>query len=153
MDTQKAYRNSVIAEYLGKLDPLFKYIPYLKSKEGAQTRSLYTGDNNSLKSIAVPVYDSNVLAFVKDAQKTGLMNRNYIYAYRKVGMNTPDNERLFISGATFEDLSAITDIITRYVLEGMSRSTMWQIAVEEGVWLHALLKLKELLEIHEGPLA
>jgi len=153
MDTQKEYRNQVISNYLHKLNPLFNYIPYLKEKEGAKVRSFYSGENNSLQSIPVPVFDSNVLAFVKEAQKTGLMDRNYVYAYRKIGLQDPDNERFFISGAKFEDIEAIVAIITRYVLSGMSRSVLWADAVEEGVWLHALLKLKELLEVHEQPLA
>lgn len=142
------------AEYAEKLKPLFAYIPYLKDHEGTKTSSLYEGDsNNKLNSVPVPIYDGTVLSFVKEAQRTGLIDRNYVYAYSKIGAKNPKDERLYIAGTTFRDIDTIISIMARYVLMGMSKGAMWSMAVEEGVWLHCLLKIKELIEMYDGPLA
>lgn len=141
------------AEYMEKLMPLFEYIPFLEKKEGAKTRSLYGGDSAPKASVPVPIYDSTVLAFVKAAKNTGLVNKNYVYQLRKIGVDNPKEERLYISGAGFKDIDVIVAIISKYVLGGMTKGVMWSQAVEEGVWLHCLIKLKELLEIYDHPLA
>ncbi len=142
-------------EYMEKLMPLFAYIPYLKEKEGKNTQSLYNQDDLSKTSVTFPIYDGTVLAFVKEAQKTGLVTRNYIYVYQKIGSHNqnPKDERLFISGSAFKDIDTIIAIMSKYVLGGMTKGGMWAQAVEEGVWLHCLIKLKELLEVYDHPLA
>jgi len=148
------YLNNKRDEYAKKLMPLFAYIPYLKDHEGTKTRSLYSGDADTrLNSVPVPVYDSTVLAFVKEAQRTGLIDRNYVYAYNTIKARNPKDERLYIAGATFRDIDTIISIMARYVLMGMSKGVMWSVAVEEGVWLHCLVKIKELIEMYDGPLA
>lgn len=147
------YKEQQKTDYQKLLTPLFAYIPYLKEKEGQKTRSIYQNDNIELKSVPVPVYDGTVLSFVKEAQKTGLVTRNYIYSYQKIGARNPKDERLYISGATFQDIEVVISIISKYVLGGMTKGIMWSEAVEEGVWLHCLIKLKELLEIYDHPLA
>lgn len=141
------------AEYMEKLMPLFEYIPFLEKKEGAKTRSLYGGDSAPTASVPVPVYDSTVLAFVKAARNTGLVTKNYVYPLKKVGSDSPKDERLYISGAGFKDMDVIIAIMSKYVLGGMTKGVLWSVAVEEGVWLHCLIKLKELLEIYDHPLA
>lgn len=153
MELGNEYKNQQKKEYLSKLEPLFAYIPYFKNKEGAHVSSTYTGNDNELKSVPVPVYDSNVLAFVKAAQKTGLVTKNYVYAVNKIHAKTPNDERLFISGATFGDIDTIIAIMSKYVLGGMTKGYIWSEAVSEGVWFHCLMKLKELLEIYDKPLA
>ena len=153
MESLNEYRKQVKADYLEKLTPLFAYIPYFKEKEGKMTRSTYMGEGKEAPSVPVPVYDSRVIAFVKEAQKTGLVTRNYVYQYRKLQVDNPKDERLYISGAAFKDIDAVISIMSKYVLEGMTKGPVWGVAVEEGVWLHCLIKLKELLEIYDHPLA
>lgn len=153
MESRNEYLTQQKAEYMEKLSPLFAYIPYLKSKEGISTKSSYEGNDNELKSVPVPVYDSTVLAFVKAAQKTGLINRNYVYAYNKIHARNPKDERLYISGATFKDIDTIIAIMSKYVILGMTKGGVWAEAVSEGVWMHCLIKLKDLIEIYDRPLA
>ena len=151
MESNIEAREKQKQEYMDALTPLFAYIPYLKDKEGVNVSSFY--NDQEIKSVPVPVYDSTTLAFVKAAQQTGLFTRNYVYAYKKVGAKTPKDERLYISGARFTDIDAVLAIMAKYVLGGMTKGVMWSQAVYEGVWLHALIKLKELLEIYDRPLA
>ncbi len=153
MELTNEYKEQTKKDYMEKLTPLFRYIPYLKEKEGAKTSGLYSDNNIGDHSITVPVYDGTVLAFVKEAQKTGLMDRNYVYAYQKAHARNAADERLYIAGATFLDLDVVIAIMAKYVLGGMTKGFLWSEAVEEGVWLHCLVKLKELLEIYDHPLA
>lgn len=153
MNTGNEYRAQLIAEYTEKISPLFRYIPYLKEKEGSNISSLYKDGNKLSNTVPVPVYDSTVLSFVKEAQKTGYMDRNYIYTYNLTGAKNAQDERLYISDAKLVDVDKIIAIIAKYVLGGMIKGRMWTEAVESGVWLHALLKIKEVLEVVEGPLA
>lgn len=153
MENSNEFRAMQKAEYMEKLNPLFSFIPYLQQKEGVNTKTTYTGEGDELKSVPVPVYDGTVLSFVKAAQKTGLIDKNYIYLYQRIHAKTPKDERLFISGATFSDMDVIVAIMAKYVLGGMTKGGMWSEAVSEGVWLHCLIKLKELLEIYDRPLA
>lgn len=153
MNANNEYQNAKQTQLYEKLSPLFAYIPYLKEKEGAKTHSILSGDAAPKDSVPVPVYDSTVLAFVKEAQRTGLMDRNYVYAYGKMNATTPSDERLAISDAKFTDIDGVLAILTKYVLTGMTKGSMWSIAVEEGIWLHCLLKIKELLDVYDHPLA
>ena len=155
MESANENKNQQLKEYAAKLEPLFRYIPFLKNKEGASTRTLLSGDGAPKSSVPVPVYDSTVLGFVKEAQSTGLVTRNYVYPYSKlVGKNaTADDERLAIAGAGFGEIDGVIAILAKYVLEGMTKGTRWSVAVEEGIWLHCLIKLKEILEIYDHPLA
>lgn len=155
MDASKEFLTQKKNEYLDKLEPLFEYINYFKTKEGARTSSLYDGGegDNKLQSVPVPVYDSTVLKFVKAANASGLINRNYIYAYKKIGAQNAKDERLYISGATFKDIDTVIAIMAKYVIMGQTKGGVWAEAVEEGVWLHCLIKLKELLAVYDRPLA
>ena len=153
MESLNEYRSRVRADYMEKLTPLFEYIPYFSGKEGKNTRSTYSGDGKEAPSVPVPIYDPKVIAFVKAAQKTGLVNRNYVYQYRRLHVDNPKDERLYVSGAGFKDIDAVISIMSKYVIEGMTKGVVWGVAVEEGVWLHCLIKLKELLEIYDHPLA
>ena len=152
-NSNNEYRQKLQKDLYSKLEPLFAYIPYLKEKEGQKTRELLDGEAAPKSSIPVPVYDSRVLAFVKEAQKTGLCTRNYVYDYGKMHIKSPKDERLAISKATFQDANGVIAIMSKYVILGMTKGAVWSEAVEEGIWLHCLLKLKELLSVYDHPLA
>lgn len=143
------YRMQKAAEYRAKFEPLFAYIPYFSQKEGANTRSLYDGDGSPENSVPVPVYDSTVLSFVKEAQKTGMMDRNYMYKYSKFRIRNATDERMIIASSTLKDMDNIIAIMSKYVLGGMTKGVMWSQAVKDGIWLHCLLKAKELVTAFE----
>ena len=43
--------------------------------------------------------------------------------------------------------------MAKYVLGGMTKGMLWGVAVEEGVFLAVLLKMKEIMEFWDKPLA
>lgn len=153
IENENLYRKELIEKYRGKFDQLFRYIPWFEQKLGEKTTHTYQGDGSPSASMPIQVYDSTVLSFVKEMQATGLMDRNYVYVYSMNNLRTEQDELAFIDKAELKDMDAIVGILTRYVLGGMTRGDLWPEGVENGVYLHALLKMKELLEVWDEPLA
>ncbi len=154
MDSQgngNEFRMQKAAEYRAKFEPLFRYIPYFTSKEGSVVRSLYDGEGKPEYSVPVPVFDSTVLAFVKEVQSLGLTDRNYVYTIQRNRLRNAADERMFIARTTLRDIDNITAIMSKYVLGGMTKGVLWSQAVEEGIFLHCLVKVKELVSVFDGP--
>ena len=137
-------REQVVAEYRDELTKLLKYLPYFEKKSGKDVQNFYEGDENH-KVIPVPVYDSTLLAFVKDAKKTKFITKNYPYIYRRWKMPNPKAERVAMECATIRDIDLFKGIISKYVLEGQTKSVMWTRGVEEGIFLTALNSLHKLI--------
>lgn len=142
-------KEQIVEEYRDDLIRLLKYLPFLESKAGKDVQDYYEGDGEN-KVIPVPVYDSTLLGFVKEARATKFMNRNYPYAYRKWRMPDPASERSAMEKATLMDIDLFRGILSRYVLEGQRKSVMWTAAVEERIFVTALSRLKVLIIDYKG---
>lgn len=152
-ENENLFRQELIGKYRSMFEPLFRYIPWLEQKLGMKTAHLYQGDDMPAHSVPVPVYDATLLSFVKDMQRTGLMDRNYVYVYSTREIRTTADELRLIREAQLRDMEDITGIMAKYVLGGMTKGKLWSQAVENGVFYHALLKIKELLDVWDQPLA
>lgn len=137
-------REQVVNDYKDDLAKLMKYLPYLEKKCGNEVSNFYEGDEEH-KVIPVPVYDSTLLAFVKEAQRTKFITRNYPYAYCKWKMPTPKAERIALESATIRDIDMIKGVMSKYILGGMSKSALWTTAVQEGIFVAALNSLYKLI--------
>lgn len=122
-------------------------------KQGTKTSHLYNGDNMPTNSVPVTVYESTLLSFVKDMQRTGFMDRNYVYVYSAKEIRTVADELRLIEETQLRDIEDIIAIMAKYVLGGMTKGNLWTQAVENGIFYHALSKLKELLDVWDQPLA
>jgi len=142
----KAYRLQMIAEYRSWLEPYFRYIPWLLERKGQRQTKIYDGNNTS-HTVPVPVYDSTLLNFVRGMQDTGMMNRNYPYVYSKNMLHNHEDELALIEKCELKDMDIIIGIISKYVLGGMAKGILWSDAVEEGIFYHALVRMKEILEV------
>ena len=107
-------REQIIAEYRDDLEKLLRYLPFLEQKGSSDAQQFYEGDGEN-KVIPVPVYDTTLLAFVKEARNTKFMNRNYPYAYRKWRMPNAKAERIAMESATLRDIDLFRGILSRYV--------------------------------------
>jgi len=145
-ENDKAYRLQLIADYRSRFEPFFRYIPWFEERRGKNQAKLYDGDNTS-GTISVPVYDATLLNFVRAMQDTGMMNRNYHYVYSKNMMYGFEDEIAHIMKCNLKDMDIIIGIISKYVLGGMAKGRMWTDAVEEGIFYHALLRVKEILDV------
>jgi len=149
MDEMKKEELTFIQQYIKKYDEDFQklapYIAYFEEKAGQAIWHEYDGEQGH-SSMAFPVYDGTLMSFVRTAQKTVFMDRNYFYAYTKRRIKTPKQEEQALLNATIKDDDLLNAVISKYVTEGMRKTGVWQDAVTRGLFLNALKKHKENLE-------
>lgn len=153
IESENLYRQEMMEKYRVVFEKLFRYIPWLSEKMGQGTSHLYDEQGIGRSSIPITVYDSTLLSFVKEMQATGLMDRNYVYVFSRNFIRTAEDELNWIKKAELKNIEDIFAIMAKYVLGGMTKGNLWTEAVRNGVFLNGLLKIKELLEVYDGPLA
>ena len=153
MENENLYRQELLNKYRATMGNLFRYIPWLEEKSGATMVQTYRGDNMPSNSVPIPVYDGTLLGFVKEMQGTGLMNRNYVYSFSRYGIKTVKDELDMIRRTELKEIEVVFDIMAKYVLGGMTRGILWSQAVENGVFLAGLKRIKDLLDVWDEPLA
>lgn len=149
---EKLSKDETINIYNSDVQMLLKYIPWLESKKGIDMTNYYSG-NIDKSSLSIPTYDPTLLSFVKDTKKTQLIDKNYQYVYSKYYLRTVEDELKAIDIARISDMPLLKGILSKYVLMGMMKSTIWNEGVENQVYLHILKKLKDLMETWDQPLA
>ena len=133
----------IVSRYRPELEKITPYLNWLKENTSNEVAQSYS--NSDLKSIPFPVYNSNLLAFVKAAQTTNLLDRNYVYVYSRNRLNSPKDELMFISDATIRNMDELAGILSRYVLEGMTKGSVWAEGVRNGVLYNVVKKMDELV--------
>ena len=93
------------------------------------------------------------MSFIKDAQKSGLLDRNYVYVYSRNHIRSLIDEKTAIEKAELKNFEVLTGILSKYVLGGMTKAVLWSQGVEEGIFMLVLQKMKEILEYWDKPLA
>ena len=136
-------REQTIEEYRDDVLRLIKYLPWISGKSGKDVSAMYTGDEK-IQVIPIPVYDSTLLAFIKDAEKTKFIDRNYPYVYSRNSIKTHEDEIRLLESATLADLRIFKGVISKYVLGGRTRASVWSEGVESGVLKVALDCLNKL---------
>lgn len=153
MENENQYLEELMQKYRGKSENLLRYIPYFEQKLGQKNYDIYEADGKIKNSVSIPVYDSTLLAFVKEVQKTGLVDRNYVYVLSNYGIRRAEDELPTVARAEFKDIGVIYAVMAKYVLGGMTKGMMWSQAVEKGIFLECLKRLKTVLNVWEHPLA
>ena len=129
---------------------LLKYVSWLEKMNGQNTSNIYAGEGIEETSMPVPVYDSTLLSFVREAKTTVFMNRNYVYTFSQYRLKTAKDEHEFIENSTLQDMKALGDILSKYVLKGEVKGAYWSEGVKTGVFLALILKMQELIEQFQG---
>lgn len=153
MGVDKSATEELIQKYRNDIEKLAGYIPWLESKSGKDVTSTFSGEGIAERSVTFPVYDSTLLAFVREAKATAFMNKNYVYTYSRNRIRTPQDEQSFIDRATIKELHELGDILSKYILLGMTKSRVWTEGVENRIFLQVITKMKELVEFWDKPLA
>lgn len=148
--SEQLSKEEFVAKYKGIIEPLMRYMPWLLQASGKTCDSIYGDDGISGNSLSFPVYDGTLMSFVKEMSRTSLMNRNYPYVYTKRGIKTPQDEIKAIQSATITDIDVLNGILSKYVLGGMTKGSLWSDAMKYGIFLEIVKKYKELLEFWEG---
>lgn len=146
------YRRQVVQDYKPDVERLIRYLPWLEQKAGKDVSETYSGSGIGENSITFPVYDSTLLSFVKDVQRTTLVDRNYRYIYSRHRIVTLEDEMRMISRADITQMDVLKGILSKYIMGGMTKGRMWTEAVEKRIFLNIVQKMKENLEFWDKPI-
>ena len=149
MGTEQLTPNEVIERYFPDVKKLREYIPYLEKLCGQRGSDTFNQDGLSQHSLVFPVYDSNLLRFVKEAENTIFMNRNYHYSYSKFRMKSVDDELKVIKNCTILQMDVLGDILSKYVLGGRTKSVLCSEAARHVVFIAVVEKADELIHYWE----
>ena len=146
------YRKKVVQEYKQDVERLIRYLPWLEEKSGSNVSETYTGSGITEHSVAFPVYDSTLLGFVKEVQRTNLLDRNYRYVYTRNRIVTCQDELRAISHSDITLMDVLKGILSKYVMGGMTKGRMWSEAVRNRIFLNVVKKMKDNLEFWDRPM-
>lgn len=146
-----AYRQQIVNEYRPDVEKLARYLPWLESKKGSSVQQSYSGSGIEEHSISFPVYDGTLMNFVREAQRTTLMDRNYRYVYSRCRIRTLQDELRIIDKCSIREMDVLKGILSNYVMGGMTKGRMWSEAVENGVFLCVLKRMKANLDFWDTP--
>lgn len=149
MGTEQLTPAQIIDTYFEDVKRLREILPYLEKIGGRKGSNTFDQNGLSEHSITFPVYDSNLLRFVKEAESTVFMNRNYHYSYSKYRIKTPEDELKVIKNCTIQQMNVIGDIISKYVIGGRTKSVLWSEAARHGIFIAAVEKADELIHFWE----
>jgi len=141
--------DGIIKEYRPDLDRLMRYLPWLTNKKKSDVQGTYTGDDQ-IKVIPIPVYDSTLLQFVKEAGNSKFADRNYPYVYTRYRIKTHEDEIRVLNMVKGEDINVFRGILSKYVLGGRTKASMWAEGVDAGIYKAVLETLDKKFKIHES---
>ena len=145
MEQNVEYRQQMVEEYRAAAEPLFKYLPWMEKNAGRAVSRNYQGNGLSKNSMSFPVYEATLMNFVREAAASPLMNRNYVYVYTRNRIRNHADEKRLIAGAELKDWEILGGILSKYVLEGRTKATLWGEAVQEDIFLLVLRKMQEII--------
>ncbi|MCM1088374.1 MAG: hypothetical protein NC419_09460 [Muribaculaceae bacterium] len=146
------YRRLVVSEYKPDVMRLIRYLPWLEEKAGKSVSQNFSGSGISEHSIPFPVYDSTLLGFIKEVQRTTLLDRNYQYIYSRHRIRTVEDELRAIARADITQMDVLKGILSKYIMGGMTRSVLWSDAVKNSIFLKVVWKMKENIEFWDRPM-
>ena len=147
MESENTLALDFMREYADDVMALAEYIPYFMSKGSGSFAKDYDGKYGE-SSLNFPVYDSTLLAFVKKAGQSKLIDRNYPYVYTRYHIRTHEDERKFISRAGIRDVKILKGFLSKYVIEGNRIAKRWSEGADERIFLGVLEKLKGFIDFY-----
>ena len=133
----------IVSRYRPELDKIVPYLNWLKDNASNEVAQSY--NNSELKSMPFPIYDATLLSFVKAAQNTALIDRNYVYVYSRHRISSAKDELTLIQDAQITDIDDLAGILSKYILTGMTKGTVWAEGVRNGVLYNVVKKMDELV--------
>lgn len=146
------YRKKLVQGYKQEVFPLLRYLPWLEKNAGKTASTNYHGQDFTEHSMSFPVYDSTLMGFIKEAARSPLMERNYSYVYTRNFIRTHEDERKIIKGAGIKEWDLLRGILSKYVLGGRTKGTLWSEGVQEGIFALVLEQMRQIIEYWDKPL-
>jgi len=151
LESEKKSVEEMLEQYRDPVGEIAKYLPYLQTRSGESNIS-YVTPEGAKNTIAIPVYDSTLLSFIKLLEKSGKMNRNYEYVYKRYGIYSEADEKSLIKRADLKDMEMLFAILSKYVIRGRVKGVYWNEAMRNGIFYETVNKMKELIEFWSIPL-
>ncbi len=136
----------VLNVYRDDVNKLAEYLSWLEDKSGKMISQLYSADGIGTSSVSFPVYDSTLMSFIKVAENTCFMDRNYRYVYTRNRLKTPEDALAYIEKATILQMDQLGGILSYYILGGRTRAMLWSEGMDSTVFYHLVKKSKELID-------
>ncbi len=152
MEQEMEYIQQVMAENKKILMPLLRFLPWLEQKSGQSVSTNYQGEGFGDHSMTFPVYEGTLMSFVREASKSPLMERNYKYVYTRNHLKSHEEERRVIAAATWKEWDILRGILSKYVMGGRVKGTLWNEGVQERIFYLVLKKMKEIIEYWDRPI-
>ncbi|MCM1112382.1 MAG: hypothetical protein NC399_03910 [Muribaculum sp.] len=152
MEQETEYRRQQLQEYKKMLMPLLRYLPWLEKSAGTSASRTYNGAEMGERVMGFPVYDSTLLGFVREAGKTAFMDRNYRYVYTRNHIRDHEDERRIIQSAEWKDWGILCGILSKYVLGGQTKGTLWSEAVQERIFYLVIKRMCDIIEFWDKPM-
>lgn len=149
-ESEKKSIRETVEEYKDSVEKLSAYLPWLYRKSGDTVMSGFKVEGMR-GNFSIPTYDPTLLSLVKEIEKTGKINKNYEYSYIRHKIYTEEDEISHIRRAEIQNIDLIFDILSKYVIRGRIKGSEWNKGVQNGVYLEAVKKLKELMELWKEP--
>lgn len=148
-----AYRKQIVEEYRPDVQRLIRYIPWLMEKAGKSVSETFEGSGIKEHSVTFPVYDGTLMSFVKDVQRTKLLDCNYVYVYSRNQIHSAEDEKRLIDRCGITQMHTLGGILSKYIMGGMTKGRLWSEGVQNGVLLAVVEKMKENIEFWDKPMA
>lgn len=152
MEQETEYRRQQLQEYKKTLMPLLRYLPWLEKSAGSSVSKTYNGAEMGGQVMGFPVYDSTLLGFVREVGRTTFMDRNYRYIYTRNHIRDHEDERRLIQNAEWKDWGILCGILSKYVLGGQTKGTLWSEAVQERIFYLVIKKMCDIIEFWDKPM-
>lgn len=146
MFTENMTAEQVLDIYKSDVEKLSKYLPWLEEKSGKAVSDVFSGDGISEHSVPFPVYDGTLLSFIREAEKTAFMDRNYRYVYTRNRLKSKEDERRFIESIDILRMDQLGGILSNYVLGGRTKAKLWSEGMNYGIFYYTVKKAKELVD-------
>ncbi len=150
MELDAATRYQQLEQYKKTLKPLLRYLPWLEQTSGGEVSKNYNGETTVM---SFPVYDGTMMSFVREVSRTSFMDRNYRYVYTRNRIKDHDDERRMIEKATIKEWDILCGILSKYILGGQTRATLWNEAVKERIFYLVIQKMCEIIEFWDKQFA
>ena len=146
MEESNLLREKILLEYKPEVEKLIRYVPYFQMRGGKDVANNYQGNGVESGSLTFPVYDSELMSFIQGVRNTCLMDPNYVYVYSRKQMKTVEDELYQIERAEIRDFDVLKGILSKYVLKGMVKASVWTEGVDKKIFLKVLVKMKEIID-------
>lgn len=149
---EKKRSGEMLEMYKPDVERLVRFLPWLQEKTGMDVAKEYQVEKEQ-RTLSFPVYDSMLLNFIRVAETTVFMDRNYRYIYSRYHIRDWEDECKCIESADIMTMDIIGGILSRYVLGGKTKACLWKDAMDYHIFFKAVERARAIVEFWDVPIS